>query len=67
LSGQLPDNFDYGREQIFEDVRVLVESLGGFNGGLLGYVEEYQSIGLSEAKYQACIEAFRTLGRYSGN
>jgi len=52
------------REQIFEDVRVLVESLGRFDGGLLGYVEEYQSIGLSEANYQACIDAFRTQGHY---
>ena len=52
------------REQIFEDVRALVESLGCFDGGLLGYVEEYQSIGLSEANYQACVDAFRTLGRY---
>ena len=52
------------REQIFEDVRVLVESLGHFDGGLLGYVEEYQSIGLSEANYQACMEAFRTFGQY---
>jgi uroporphyrinogen decarboxylase len=52
------------REQIFEDVRVLVESLGHFDGGLLGYVEEYQSIGLSEANYRACIQAFRTLGQY---
>jgi len=54
------------REQIFEDVRVPVESLGCFNDGLLGSVEEYQNIGLSEAKYPACIEAFRTLGRYPG-
>jgi uroporphyrinogen decarboxylase len=52
------------RAQIFQDVRVLVESLGQFNGGLLGYVEEYQSIGLSEANYQACVDAFRTLGQY---
>ena len=39
-------------------------ALGQNNGGLLGYVEEYHSIGLSEANYQACVEAFRTLGRY---
>ena len=52
------------REQIFDDVRNLVTCLGQNNGGLLGYVEEYHSIGLSEANYQACVEAFRTLGRY---
>jgi uroporphyrinogen decarboxylase len=53
------------REQIFEDVQQLVHHLGRFNGGLLGYVEEYHSIGMSEANYQACVEAFRTLGRYT--
>jgi uroporphyrinogen decarboxylase len=52
------------REEIFEDVRVLVENLGDFDGGLIGYVEEYQSIGLSEENYQACGEAFKTLGQY---
>jgi hypothetical protein len=52
------------REEIFEDVRQLVENLGDFNGGLIGYVEEYQSIGLSEENYQACAEAFETLGQY---
>ena len=52
------------REEIFEDVRLLVENLGDFNGGLIGYVEEYQSIGLSEENYQACVEAFETLGQY---
>jgi hypothetical protein len=53
------------REEIFEDVRSLIEHLGRFNGGLVGYVEEYHSVGMSEANYRACIEAFRTLGRYS--
>ena len=54
------------REQIFEDVQVLVESLGGFGGGLVGYVEEYHSIGMTQTNYNACVEAFRTLGNYSG-
>ena len=53
------------REQIFEDVRLLVESLGCFNGGLVGYVEEYHSIGMTQTNYDACAEAFRTLGNYS--
>jgi len=51
-------------EQIFEDVRILVENLGCFNGGLVGYVEEYHSVGMSEENYQACVQAFRVLGRY---
>jgi uroporphyrinogen decarboxylase len=52
------------RAEIFADVQELVTHLGRFHGGLLGYVEEYHSIGLSEENYQACVEAFRTLGRY---
>jgi uroporphyrinogen decarboxylase len=52
------------REQIFEDVQLLFDSLGCYNGGLLGYVEEYKSIGMSEENYQACIDAFRSIGRY---
>ena len=52
------------RAEIFADVRLLVENLGDFNGGLIGYVEEYQSIGLSEGNYQACIDAFKELGSY---
>jgi len=49
---------------IYRDVRTLVEHLGGFDGGLIGYVEEYSSIGMSERNYRACIRAFRELGRY---
>lgn len=53
------------REDIFNDARLLIDHLGCFNGGLLGYVEEYHSIGMSEINYQACVEAFRTLGVYA--
>ncbi len=53
------------RDEIFADVGQLVEHLGRFNGGLIGYVEEYHSIGLSDDNYTACIEAFRTLGAYA--
>jgi len=52
-------------KEIYEDVRALVEHLGGFNGGLVGYVEEYHTIGMSDANYAACVEAFRSLGRYN--
>ena len=30
--------------------------------GLIGYIEEYGSIGLSEENYQACIDAFHDIG-----
>ena len=51
-------------EEIYADVRALVENLGSHNGGLIGYVEEYSSIGMSGENYRACIRAFRELGRY---
>ncbi|MBN1836855.1 MAG: hypothetical protein JW820_13450 [Spirochaetales bacterium] len=50
--------------QIYADVRCLVEHLGSHNGGLIGYVEEYSSIGMTDQNYRACIRAFRELGRY---
>ena len=52
------------REEIFADVARLVENLGCYNGGLLGYVEEYQSLGMSDNNYRSCVEAFRELGNY---
>jgi len=55
------------REDIFNDVRSLVQNLGCFHGGLVGYVEEYHSMGMSSDNYQACIQAFRTLGRTTGS
>ena len=51
-------------QEIYADVRSLIEHLGRFHGGLIGYVEEYSSIGMSQENYQACIRAFRELGRY---
>lgn len=52
------------REDIFSAVQVLMDSFGHFNGGLIGYVEEYHSVGMSLANYQSCVEAFKTLGVY---
>lgn len=46
------------REDIFRDVQILKDNLGCENGGLIGYVEEYSSMGMSEENYQACKEAF---------
>lgn len=46
------------REEIFRDVQILKENLGCYNGGLIGYVEEYSSMGMSEENYQACKDAF---------
>lgn len=52
------------REEIFADVRLIMESFDPRKGGLIGYVEEYHSMGMSQANYEACIEAFQTLGGY---
>lgn len=46
------------REDIFRDVKLLKEHLGSYQGGLMGYVEEYSSIGMSDENYQACKDAF---------
>lgn len=52
------------KEDIYADVKRLMDNLGCYNGGLIGYVEEYHSIGMSDENYQLCIDAFRELGRY---
>lgn len=52
------------KEDIFADAEALVTNLGSKDGGFIGYVEEYHSIGLSEENYQNCIEAFRVKGGY---
>jgi uroporphyrinogen decarboxylase len=53
------------REDIFRDAKLLIDHLGCYHGGLIGYVEEYHSIGLSEENYQNCIDAFLEQGVYS--
>jgi uroporphyrinogen-III decarboxylase len=52
------------REDIFNDAKLLIDSFGKHNGGFIGYVEEYASIGMSDENYRNCIEAFKTLGKY---
>ena len=51
-----------GPDEIRLDVASLIKHLGGKGGGLIGYVEEYASIGLSEENYRACARAFEELG-----
>ena len=48
---------------IYRDVQEVVDHLGRFNGGLIGYAEEYGSIGMPDENYLACVTAFRELGR----
>ena len=46
------------REEIFRDVQILKSQLGAQGGGLIGYIEEYSCMGMSDANYQACKDAF---------
>ena len=55
------------RDEIFRDVESLVNNLGDKGGGLIGYVEEYSSMGMSGSNYQSCVDAFSELGAYRRN
>jgi uroporphyrinogen decarboxylase len=48
-------------EEIRAEARRLYAALGGPAGGFIGYVEAYECMGMSEANYRACAEAFRDI------
>lgn len=48
-------------EDIQREAQRLYTLFGTPRGGFIGYVEEYESIGLSEENYQACKQAFANL------
>jgi len=48
-------------DEIRGEAQRLHDLLAADRGGLIGYVEEYGCMGMSEENYQACIEAFRSL------
>jgi len=50
------------RGEIFSEADRLIRNLRTPEGGFIGYVEEYHSIGMSDENYQSCIDAFRELG-----
>ncbi len=49
------------RDEIFAYARLLRDELGAFDGGFIGYVEDYASLGMSERNYQWIREAFHSL------
>lgn len=49
------------RQDIFREASRLITNLAQPDGGFIGYVEEYHSIGMSDENYQSCIDAFRTV------
>lgn len=46
------------RQEIFEYVDRLQKNLGCFHGGLIGYIEEYSSVGMSKENFESICEAF---------
>jgi uroporphyrinogen decarboxylase len=49
------------RAEIFDYVKKLADNLGCFNGGFIGYIEEYHSVGMSDENYRSIVEAFEGL------
>ena len=49
------------RDEIFDYARLLRDQLGQFNGGFIGYVEDYASLGMTEQNYQWIRQAFHSL------
>jgi uroporphyrinogen-III decarboxylase len=49
------------RDEIFAYTRLLRDTLGAFNGGFIGYIEDYTSLGMSEQNYQWIRQAFHGL------
>lgn len=45
-------------EDIRKEARRLYDKLGTENGGLIAWIEEYSSVGMSEENYCACSDAF---------
>ena len=48
-------------EDIKNEARRLYSKLGSKKGGLIGWIEEYSSVGMPERNYQACTTAFNNI------
>ena len=48
-------------EDIQRSVVELADAFALCSGGFIGYVEEYESIGMSDENYRCCVDAFRNL------
>jgi len=53
-------------QEIHAEARRMFDLLGTPEGGFIGYVEEYGSMGMSRENYLACGKAFRRLGEERG-
>ena len=53
------------RNDIYAETKKLIDSFGSFNGGFVGLVEDYHSLGfISHANYQDCLQALLDQGTY---
>ena len=48
-------------KDIKDEARYLFEKLAVKKGGLIGWIEEYSSVGMPQKNYIACAEAFKEL------
>ena len=56
------------RDDIYRETELLINSLGNFNGGFIGLVEDYFSIGfISNSNYRDCLQALLDLGEYGAH
>lgn len=49
------------RQQIFDYVHHMQNTFGSHNGGFIGYVEEYSSVGMSDENFRSICDAFDSL------
>jgi hypothetical protein len=54
------------RAEIHAYARLLNDRLGAFNGGFIGYIEDYSSLGMDDEHYRWICEAFETLEGWKG-
>lgn len=48
------------REEIFQYVKKMKDHLSSPEGGFIGYIEEYHSVGMSDENFHSIIDAFET-------
>jgi uroporphyrinogen decarboxylase len=54
-----------GKEAVYRETRRLIEALGKFDGGFIGQIEDYYSMGfITEETYRECFNALIELGAY---
>lgn len=55
------------KKEIWDEVDRIINSFSGHGRALIGYIEEYESIGITQNNYDIIESAFHTLGDYSKN